>query len=60
MEVKEVEMPPSVIRTYVVEGCTLGDGGGPYITLEAVPKHDMVLRDLDLHMLAVQNISEGG
>ena len=42
----------------MVEGCTLGEDGTAYQTLEGLPTHDAVMKDLELH-LEVHRISKG-
>ena len=43
-------MAPATRRTCMVEGCTMGQDGGPYMTMEGLPTHDAVLKDYELHI----------
>ena len=43
-----------------MEKCTSGTGEGLYITADVVHTHGLVLWDLELHMLAVHNMSTHG
>ena len=40
-------MAPATRRTCMVEGCTMGQDGGPYMTMEGLPTHDAVLKDYE-------------
>ena len=42
----------------MVEGCTLGEDGNAYQTLDGLPTHEAVMRDMELH-LEVHRISKG-
>jgi len=42
-------MPPAVRRQCQVPGCSLGEGGEPYTTLEGLSSQENVLKDLELH-----------
>ena len=48
---QSLEMSPAATRrTCMVDGCNLGQDGGPYMTLEGLPTHDAVLKDYELHI----------
>ena len=54
-------MAPATRRTCQVVGCTLGEDGQPYKTLEGLSTQDAVLKDLELHCgMTHPNIYLGG
>ena len=46
-------MAPAVRRTCQVPGCSAGEEGGAYTTLEGLSTQDSVLKDLELHISMV-------
>ena len=43
-------MPPATKRTCQYPGCTLGEEGGAYTTMEGLSTQELVLKDLELHI----------
>ena len=50
---------PATRRTCQVPGCTLGDAGAAYSTLDGLATQDSVLKDLELHLLMAHGIGHG-
>ena len=46
-------MAPAVRRSCQVPGCSSGEEGLPYTTLEGLATQDSVLKDLELHLSMV-------
>ena len=44
------DMAPASRRNCQVSGCSGGENGGPYCTLEGLSTQDLVLKDLELHL----------
>ena len=55
-------MAPAARRKCQRPGCTLGDDGGPYVTLDGLSTQESVLKDLELHlgMAHPPNVVGGG
>ena len=52
-------MPPAARRTCQCPGCSSGEDGGPYTTLEGIATQESVLKDLELHLAMVHGIGHG-
>ena len=53
-------MAPAARRTCQCPGCSLGETGGPYITLDGLSTQESVLKDLELHIAMVHGVGGGG
>ena len=51
---------PATRRACQYPGCTLGDAGAAYCTMEGLPTHEAVLRDLELHVSMAHAAHGGG
>ena len=52
-------MDPAARRTCQWTGCTLGDAGAPYTTLEGLATQESVLKDLELHLAMAHGFGQG-
>ena len=52
-------MPPATRRVCQWAGCTFGDSGGPYMTLEGLSTQEAVLKDLELHLAMAHGFGQG-